>query len=122
MLGAFWSQHLSMAFKHQSADFLLARMGLSPTRTNMGFVWLVGKMRRQTQLLFLIGTANSTSCSLPSAVISLRSTASPLTTTSTGTFRLVLMRARSTSQYGLSVRGALRIRSVASVGFGSSRA
>src|SRR5579872_363559 len=61
--GAFCRQHASTAFKHHSADFLLARIGLSPTRTNTGFVWLDGRTRRHTQLLILIGTANVTSCS-----------------------------------------------------------
>src|SRR5947199_189041 len=107
---------------HHSADFLLARIGLLSTRTNTGLVWLDGKMRRHTQLLVSIGTEKATSCSVPSARISFLSTGRPLTTTSMGTFRVEPMRALSSSQYGLEGSGALRMRSVSAVGFGSRRA
>src|SRR6516165_8736243 len=113
----FCSQHLSTALRHHSAERLLARIGLPSISTKTGLVWLDGKTRRHTQLLLLRGTRNVTSCSLPSATISLRSTATPLTTTSTGTLRVSPTRARSTSQYGLAVSGALRNASVAAVGF-----
>src|SRR5438093_4238332 len=100
-LGSVFScQHLSMAFRHHSAERLLVRIGFSPTRTNTGLVWLEGKILRQTQLLSLMGTSKVTSCSEPSASISFLSTAWPLTTTSTGTFRVAPIRARSISQYG----------------------
>src|SRR5437899_1576495 len=57
--GAFCSQHLSSAFRHHSADFLLARIGLPSTSTNTGLVWLDGKIRRHTQLLCGIGTSSN---------------------------------------------------------------
>src|SRR5262245_9440658 len=98
MFFTFWFQQASIPFRHHSADFLLARTGLPSTSTNTGLVWLDGKIRRHTQLLDLIGTSNSTSCRLPSATISFLSTATPLTTTSTGTFRVVPSRALSTCQ------------------------
>jgi hypothetical protein len=89
---------LATAFSHHSADRLLARTGLLPTTTHTGFVWLDGRIRRQTQLLSFTGTRKVTSRSVPSASTSCRATGRPLTTTSTGTVRVSPTRARSRSQ------------------------
>src|SRR6059058_58206 len=122
MASFFRTQQRSTAARHHSADFLLARTGLSSTSTQTGFVWLDGKTRRHTHELLSTGTVNVTSCSLPSATISFLATALPLTTTSTGTLRVLSMRERSRSQYGFAVSGRLRIASVAGVGAASSSA
>src|SRR6516162_6035804 len=98
MLRTFCFQHASIALRHHSAERLLARIDLPPTSTNTGLVWLDGKTRRQTQLLALIGTENDTACGVPSAMISFFAPATPLPTTSTGTFRPSPWRARSRSQ------------------------
>src|SRR5262245_58073318 len=103
MRGALFAQHLSIAFRHQSADRRLARIGRPSTTTKIGFVWLDGRTRRHTQLLCFSGTSNRTSCSLPSATTSFRATGYPFTTTSTGTVRVAPTRAFSTCQYGLDV-------------------
>src|SRR5439155_21469417 len=66
----FCFQQRSIAFRHQSAERLLTRIGLPSTTTKSGLVWLEGKMRRHTQLLLLTGAWKLTSCSVPSAVIS----------------------------------------------------
>ena len=38
MAGSFFDQHWSTDFRHHSADFFEARIGLPPTETNTGFV------------------------------------------------------------------------------------
>ena len=57
-------------------------------------------MRSATQLLRSIGSRTRPARILPSASISCFATGRPLTTTSTGTLRVLPMRARSRSQYG----------------------
>jgi hypothetical protein len=59
-----------------------------------------GRIRSATQLLWVIGTSKETLPRLPSAAISFRATAFPLTITSTGTFRESPILARSMFQYG----------------------
>src|SRR5260370_11537158 len=79
MFLAFCSQHFSTDCRHHSADCLLARIGLSPTSTNTGLVWLDGRMRSATQLLLLSRPSNGTSCSPPAAPDSLPGPRRPVT-------------------------------------------
>src|SRR5262249_60856793 len=98
ILGDFWLQHWSTAFKHHSALLRDARMGFPPTVTKIGFVCDVGKILTAIQLLRSMRVSKATSLTEPSAMIFLRATGSPLTMSSTGTSRVFPIRARSISQ------------------------
>src|SRR5262245_31415894 len=98
----FWLQHWSTDLRHHSALFFEARMGLPPTVTKTGLVWELGRIRRATQLDFLMGSRKDTFSCFPSALISFLAAGRPLTTASKRTFRESPMRARSMSQYGFS--------------------
>jgi hypothetical protein len=98
MRGAFCVQHWLTAARHHSALRREARTGFPPTSTKIGLVCADGSILTATQLLFSIATSNATSRTCPSASTFFRATASPFTTSSTGTSRVSPMRARSTSQ------------------------
>src|SRR5208283_3127915 len=106
---SFCDQHRSTLFRHHSADFLEARIGLSTTTTKTGLVCEEGRTRSAIQLDFLTGTSKATSWKAPSASISALAAGYALTTISMGTFRLWPIRARSMSQEGFWSSGRWRI-------------
>src|SRR5436190_7869205 len=91
-------QHVSTAFTHHSALFLLARTGFPPTSTHTGLVCTEGMIRTAIQLECFTGTSKLRLLVLPSAVMFLLATATPLTTISTGTSRDLPIRDRSRCQ------------------------
>ena len=86
MRGAFCVQHWFTASSSHSALRRDARIGLSATSTNIGFVCEEYSTRAATQLERSIGTSNSTSRTCPSATTFFTATGLPFTTISTGGF------------------------------------
>src|SRR5436309_1141637 len=98
MLPTLAFQQVSTAFTHHSALFLLVWTGLPPTSTHMGLVCADGMIRTAIQLDCLMGMSNVRLLDLPSAVMFFVATGRPLTTTSTGTSRVLPIRDRSRCQ------------------------